>query len=892
MMLAVFACLANDADDQQFKVGFSQPIMADDWRQTMYSEMQRQLIFHDNIELLFRNAEAQTSTQIAQILELVELGIDLLIVSPNEAAPLQPIIESVYDQGIPVVILDRRINSNKYTAYVGADNRLIGEEAGKYIARLLGGKGDVLEVYESLTITAFSDRHKGFRKVLEQYPMISTDSVRAMSWGADDYRTSISNNTYDVVFAATDVAARFAYDIAAEVGADMHTAFIGIDALPTPGGGLELVEKGVLTASILYPTGGDVAIEVAARILNGQPFEKENTLQTMVIDSTNVKIIQMQAQKLLDQQKDILNLAGKLDVIEGVFQTQRTLTYLFALTMLVSIIMTAFVLKALVEKRRTNQELQLKNEQVLAYSQQAEEATQARFRFFTNISHEFRTPLTLIKAPVDELLERKEVAPFRKDLSLIRKNTLRLLRLVDQVMDFRKIDNAKMKLQVSYQLVVPFLEDILDAFEKLANDNGVTVKLVADQEDLMLWFDQNMMDKVFFNLLSNAFKFTSRGGSVLVRVKSSSLEDEVVISVEDTGSGMAPEHVSHVFDRFYQGDANRSLGTGIGLSLSREIVELHQGKITVQSVLGRGTRFDIHLKKGDDHLADMERLAVGSAVVHREESLVYEQPDTDANDAQTQVHDRTILVVEDNDELRDFLVQKLASSYNMLEAARVRDGVRSAQEHVPDLIICDLMLQHELGYEIIQTLKEDLRTSHIPIIILSAKNTTTDKIKGLRLGADDYITKPFDFTLLKERIQTLLTNHQKLREHYVHELPVEASNPSKSGSRVDKKFVHEFTALVEQNISNPSFGVNELGQELGLSRVQLYRKVKALLGYSVNDYINSVKLKTARHLIAEGKLTFSEIAHRVGFSSSSYFSTAFKNQFGMTPSEYKAQIEK
>ncbi|MEQ9306989.1 MAG: substrate-binding domain-containing protein, partial [Marinoscillum sp.] len=256
-------------------MGFSQPLMADEWRKAMYNEMQRQLIFHDEIQLIFRNADTQTSLQITQILDMVEEGIDLLIVSPNEAAPLQPIIESVYDRGIPVVILDRRINSNKYTAYIGADNKLIGREAGKYFVRLLNGKGRILEVYENLNITAFSDRHSGFRSVVDQFPEMLVDSVRAISKGEGKYREMIREHTYDAVFAATDVAARFAYDVAREEGVDEHGRFyVGIDALPGEGNGLDLVEKGMLTATIIYPTGGDIAIDVAAKILKGEPYDR------------------------------------------------------------------------------------------------------------------------------------------------------------------------------------------------------------------------------------------------------------------------------------------------------------------------------------------------------------------------------------------------------------------------------------------------------------------------------------------------------------------------------------------------------------------------------------------------------------------------------------------
>ncbi len=871
-----------------YKIGFSQPLMADEWRKTMYNEMQRQLIFHEDIELIFRDADTKTSTQITQILEMVELGIDLLIVSPNEAAPLTPIIESIYDQGIPVIILDRRIPSNKYTAYIGADNQLIGSEGGKYLVRLLQGKGRVLEIYESLRITAFADRHQGFRSVIEQYPSLEVDSVKAIAKGEEKYRQMIGSNEYQAVFAPTDVAAKFAVDVAKEEGVSTENSFfIGIDALPGEGNGLDLVERGILTATILYPTGGDVAIDVASKILNGEKYDKENTLQTLVIDSTNVAIIQTQARKILKQQSDILSLADKLGVIQRVFKTQRTLTYLFAATMILSIIMTAFVLKSLTEKRRINKELQLKNDQITEYASKAEEATQAKFRFFTNISHEFRTPLTLIKAPIEEMLNSKDTGAFKRDLNLVKRNTMRLLRLVNQIMDFRKIDSASMSLRIGEHELIPFLEEILYSFEKLAKNKGVAIKLIYDEDDSKLWFDASMMDKVFFNLLSNAFKFTREGGEIYVRVEKDNFNDQVKISVEDSGTGMNEEQVVHIFDRFYQGDQHRSLGTGIGLSLSKEIVELHQGIIKVESVLGRGTRFDILLKKGNQHF-NASSIVSERAIYERTTDSFFDDLESHDENEKPTPDGSNVLIIEDNEELRAFLQRKINLNHQVRGASNVSEGLEIAKDEVPDLIICDLMLNNESGFEIISALKEDLRTSHIPIIILTAKSDQKEKLKGIKMGADDYITKPFDMALLLERINTLLANRQKLREHYLHELPIEQK--TNSGSKIDKRFVSEFTALVEQNLSNPDFGVNELGKEMGLSRMQLYRKVKALLGYSVNDYITSVRLKKAKHLILQDEYTISEIAHAVGYSTPSYFSTAFKNQFGISPSEFKSQL--
>lgn len=854
----------------------------------MHEEMQRQLLFHDDIELILKDARDVAETQVQQIKQLLEEDIDLLIVSPVESEPLRPIVESVYKQGIPVILLDRRINSDQYTAYVGADNENIGNEVARYIRGLIGEEGKVLELYESQSVTAFAERHHGFQKQIGEYSGIEVDTCIAWFRGADIYKELIQKNNYDVVFAPTDVTAYYAYVVADSLRLADNMSFIGIDGLPGPDAGLEYVDQGILKASFLYPTGGDVAIDLAAAILNNQPYQKENILQSMVIDKNNVKLMQLQSNKLIDQQKNIQELGKKLNVITNVFRTQRILTYLFAVVMFTAIIMGAYAFKALIDKRKTNKELEIINEKVVTYANQAEEANQQKLTFFTNISHEFRTPLTLMISPLDELLERKDLAHVRKEHTLVKSNALRLLRLVNQIMDFRKVDVGKMQIRVTQSDLVSFVGEVVEAFQKAADKKGIKLSFIHEQDLIPVWYDRNMLDKVLFNLLSNALKFTSRGGRINVKMEHNHLDGHVLIIVDDSGTGMSTTDLENIFSRFYQGEQNRSLGTGIGLALSKEIVQLHQGEISVHSVEGKGTRFELKLKTGRDHFIDSQIAASLEEHVIDDTTLfgfnMDAVPDQDEIPV-SELKEQTMLIIEDNLELRDYLVQRFSKSYNILQAESVRSGIAKAHDEIPDIIICDLMLKKESGYDIIRTLKSDIRSSHIPIIVLTAKADMNERIMGIKLGADDYITKPFNFNLLAERVNTLLINHQKLREHYVSELPTEVNNTSPS--KIDKKFINQFTALVEENISNSAFGVNDICEHLGLSRIQLYRKVKAVLGYSVNDYINNVRLKKAKHLLSTSDNSISEIAHLVGYSSAPYFSTAFKNQFGVTPSEFK-----
>jgi signal transduction histidine kinase/DNA-binding response OmpR family regulator len=859
----------------------------------MFNEMQRQLLFHDDIELVFKHADHKADLQVRQIEELVDEDIDLLIVSPSESTPLKPAIEAVYAKGIPVILLDRKVESDQYTAYIGADNQAIGQEVARYTYGLLNGSGRVLELYESPRVNPFVERHNGFELQIRNYPAIHADTCRAiLHHGTLRYIELIRKNHYDVIFSHTDVGAYLAQQIADSLGLADGVSFIGIDALPGPNEGLDYVDRGILKASFLYPTGGDVAIDVAASILHNEPFQKETRLQSMVIDPNNVKLMQVQVNKLAEQHNDILRLGEKLTVIRNIYQTERALNYLFATATIIAVVLGAYAFKSLVDKRRTNRELKNINEKVMAYSNQAEEANQQKLTFFTNISHEFRTPLTLILSPLEELLEKKELSHFRKEHNLIKTNALRLLRLVNQIMDFRKIDVGKMQIRVTESDLVTFVEEVVDAFQRPAQKKGIQLVFTHEKNLIPLWYDRSMLDKVLFNLLSNALKFTPRGGKINVKMEHNHLEEHVLVVVEDSGTGMSKQDLENVFSRFYQGEQNRSLGTGIGLALSKEIIQLHQGDISVQSVEGRGTRFEIKLKTGKAHFDESQLGTRMEGHVFEDSSIMEfdiaeEIPESDES-SDVNLKEHTLLIIEDNRELRKYLVQRLKQRYNIVEAETVKDGIDKAYEEVPDLIICDLMLRKESGYDVIRTIKSDVRSSHIPIIVLTAKSDMDERIEGIKLGADDYITKPFNYTLLAERINTLLITHQKLREHYLTEVPSE-SQPV-SSSKLNKKFVNQFVALVEENISNSAFGVNDICMQLGLSRIQLYRKVKAMLGYSVNDYINTVRLKKAKHLLTSSEHTISEIAHLVGYSSPAYFSTAFKNQFGVTPSEFKQTV--
>jgi DNA-binding response OmpR family regulator/two-component sensor histidine kinase len=458
-------------------------------------------------------------------------------------------------------------------------------------------------------------------------------------------------------------------------------------------------------------------------------------------------------------------------------------------------------------------------------------------------------------------------------------------------MDFRKIEESKMKLNASENNITAFLTDITNAFRDIARKKSISFNVNSKAKDLNLWFDVNMLDKVLFNLLSNAFKFTEENGTINVTIDKSPDGSLALIKVEDTGVGMSPEDVEHAFDVFYQGHSSTFKGTGLGLALSKELVQLHHGTISIKSEKGKGTLFEISLPTGKSHLEPDEILTEKT----KQESTLYEdtkiyttdmEPTSLRNESSEVIKgEYSILLIEDNDDLRTFLKTRLGNSYEIHEAENSEKGLAKAFEIVPDLIISDIILPGQNGLFITETLKQDIRTSHIPIILLTAKSSMEEQIEGIRSQADAFITKPFNLEYLEETIKNLLKNRAVLREHYTSELPTEA-RPN-SSSKIDKKFITEFTAIVENNLSNEEFSVDEICKKIGISRVQLYRKVKALIGYNVNDYILTVRLKKAKFLLSTGDLTISEVASKVGFSSQGYFSTVFKSKFGVTPTEFK-----
>ena len=869
----------------------------------MLKEMQRELSFHPEINFIFKDANGVTNKQIEQIQELIDQKVDLLIVSPNEAAPITPIVEKAFTKGIKVIIVDRKTISQNYTAYVGASNYEVGVNAATFANAFLKGNGNVLEVSDIPGSSADIDRHKGFTDFLKEHTAIKYIAKVYEEGDENPSGEKLSqflkaDSNVQLIFAQNDRLAFSASKVCKNMGLNKKIKIIGVDGLPGENGGIDLVEKRILEATILYPTGGKEAILTAVTIAQNNSYIKENRLVTTIIDSSNVRIMKLQNEKVMAQQEDIDMRQKRIEEQIAITKNQTNIILAISVTLALALIFGGVMFYYLQENKKINKKLELQKEEISTQRNQlielmskVKEATDAKFNFFTNISHELRTPLTLIMGPLEAALSSSKLHfTIKNNLDFIQRNALRLLRLINQLMDFRKVEENKMKLHASENNISRFVTEIANAFNDIARKKSISYNIVTRVNDLNIWFDVTMLDKVLFNLLANAFKFTSQNGTINVTIDKTTNGNMALIKVEDTGIGMSAEDAAHAFELFYQGHCSTFKGNGLGLSLSKELLNLHHGDITVKSEKGKGTAFEISLPVGKAHLQPEEILSVEPALINIYEDIKIYTTDMEPVVLQKETVDfsqkeNSILVIEDNDDLRAFLKTRLGDRYEIHEAENGGKGLSLAFDIVPDLIITDIILPVQCGLQITEILKHDIRTSHIPIILLTAKASIQEQIEGIKLQADAFIVKPFNLEYLEVTIKCLLKNRAVLREHYTSELPTETR--SNSSNKIDRKFINEFTAIVENNISNEDFSVDDIGKQIGISRVQLYRKVKALIGYNVNDYILTVRLQKAKYLLINEDLTISEVSYKVGFASPAYFSTVFKSKCTMTPSEYK-----
>ena len=879
----------------RYRIGVSQ-CSDDEWRHKMNNEIVREALFYDGVEVEIRTAKDNNRNQIADIKYFIDKKVDLLIVAPNEAAAITPVVEKAYRQGIPVVVIDRKILSDKYTAFVGADNYEIGKDVGQYILNRLHGKGKVLEITGLEGSTPAMERHKGLTDVLKEEPGIEITASVDGAWlqsVAGEKMDSVfqTNKNIDLVFAQNDRMAIGAYLSARQQQLEKEMLFVGIDALPGKEYGVEQIINGVLDATFIYPTGGDKVVQVAMDILEKRPYERDTKLSTALVDKTNARVMQLQTDHITEQDGKIERLNNQVNEYLSRYSAQTMFLYACLIILLLFAALLAIIVRAYWTKNRMNMELsrqkkklEEQRDQLISLSKQLEEATHAKLVFFTNVSHDFRTPLTLVADPVEQLLEDKALTPRQQSLlKVVHKNVHILLRLVNQILDFRKYENDKLELVRANMNLRVQLQEWSHSFQTLALKKHIhfVLEVNDDRADYLMAVDAEKMERVYFNLLSNAFKFTPENGTITVTLSTLTKEEGgryARLVVADTGSGISVQHIRHIFDRFYQIDVNHA-GSGIGLALAKAFVELHGGEITADSVEGKGTVFtvDIPMTVVEEPSADLvqEPRITQQTVVEELEDMETEEQIPDENK-------ECILIIDDNADVRDYVKSLLKEEYTVIEASDGRAGLKKAMKYVPDAIICDVMMPVMDGLECCRKLKTELQTSHIPVMLLTACSLDEQRIQGFECGADSYISKPFNSKLLLVRLRNLMDNHKRLKQFFGDKTTLS----KESVSDVDKGFVDRFRELIEENLADSELSVEDLGGKMGLSRVQLYRKIKALTNYSPNELVSIARLKKAASLLASSEKTISEITYEVGFTSPSYFTKCYKEYFGESPTDF------
>ncbi|MDR2775625.1 MAG: substrate-binding domain-containing protein [Tannerella sp.] len=913
LFLLAFASCRQEKS--QYTIGVSQ-CSDDEWRSKMNMEMRNEALFHKGVRLDIKTVNDDTKKQIADIQGFIDRRVDLIVISPNQAEPVTPIVEKVYSAGIPVVLVDRKIASDKYTAFIGADNVQIGQEVGHYVAKLLNGKGNVVEIRGLNGSSSDAERHRGFTDIIKNYPEIKTVASTDGAWlknVAEREMSKILSETTDsinLVFSHNDRMATGAYNAAKRIG--YATQFIGIDALPGAGNGIESVLDGRLKASFIYPTSGDKIIQLAVDILQGKPYRKQNTLYTNLVDETNVRVLKLQTDAIIEQENKISALDRQIDSHITRHATQQYLLLVIAFVCLTFITLSILLYKAYNSKLRLSAELErnnhlissnraeleLQRDQLIALSQELEKATQAKLVFFTNISHEFRTPLTLIAGPVASLLADKSLLPNQQRLlTMVQKNVGILLRLIDQIIDFRKYENGKLILDMSendlYQQMTEwngmFCE--LGVNKRLRFDFSVkTMDSVPVEDAFHLYYDPEKIERIYFNLLSNAFKFTPERGFISVTLEKTN-RSTVVIRISNSGKGISKSNIQNIFDRFYQVDSHVS-GSGIGLALTKALVELHGGEISADSNETTGiTTFTIVLpffQNGMDTPVGINNKSNELSIPQSSDTVYLKTNNTEPDTvSETGDNRETVLVIDDNPDIRTFIKTILQNNYAIMEAEDGAGGFRKAVHYIPDIIVSDIMMPPPDGLELCRRLKNEISTSHIPVILLTAYSLDEYRISGYKNGADAYIAKPFNSDMLEVRIRNLIENRRHLKDIYRQNI---LSGEKNIPEDLDKIFMDKFRGIVENRFQESDLNVEDLSLDAGLSYTQLYRKIKALTGYTPNELLKIIRLQKAHQLLSPSGFNVSEIAYKTGFTSPSYFAKCFKDFYGESPSDYVKRI--
>lgn len=901
LLLGIIFILWGCTESKTYRIGVSQ-CSQDDWRAKMNDEINREIMFHEDAVAEIRSADDSSAKQIADIRYFVDNGFDIIIVSPNEAEALTPIIKEVYEKGIPVVIFDRNINGDTYTARIGVDDRGLGRSAAHYALHLSGKGAKAIEIYGLKGSTPAEGRHEGFVSEFEKNGGTLLTSV-ASNWNKEDAEAAVDSlleiySDVDLIYAHNDRMAIGASEVARRHGR-RDIRIIGIDAAPNIG--IKAVADSVIDATFLYPTEGHRLIQTALAILKNEPYKKETILPvSSAVDLTNADILLLQNEALKEETGKMKLLKAQIDDYWAQHSSQTSLFYA-SIAIIVLLFGVGFLLlRAYWQRSRHQKELMARNRLLeeeknkqTQLNEQLRIATQSKLVFFTNVSHDLRTPLTLIAEPVAQLAEAGNLTPQQSTLIRIANKNIKILqRLINQILDFRKYENGKLGLTLTETDFSRVVGDWMESFYSVARKRDIKLTLVgpAQETPVVMAIDVEKIERVFFNLLSNAFKYTPDNGSITVSYESDG--DNLTFRVADTGEGISARDLGNIFDRFYQVDRINPKGSGIGLSLAKAFVELHGGSISVESTLNVGTEFTVKLPVR--HVS--EAVAEADRTIAREDAGA--ELDNIESDFTFDDKKPLVLIIDDNRDIQKLVGELLAPDYNIIAAPNGREGVRLAARYVPDLIICDVMMPVMDGLECCRRIKEEVSTSHIPVLMLTACSLDEQRVEGYESGADGYLSKPFNSSVLKSRCASLIANRKRIKDLWQSgPFPVTSDRRPKAieslgTTDIDSDFYRRFLDILMKEIGNQDLNVDMIASKMGLERSQFYRKIKSLTNYAPVELIRRLRLQRGRELLLTTDRTVAEIAYETGFSTPAYFTKCYRDAYGETPSQARNYLAK
>ncbi len=879
-------------EEKHYRIGISQ-CSEDDWRRRMNDEIYREIMFHPEAEVEIRSANDNNEKQIADIRYFADNGFDIIIAAPNEADAITPVIKEVYEAGIQIVICDRDINGHSYTSYQGVDNYGIGKAAAQYAYNLIGKNGKVLEIYGLAGSSPAIQRNQGFRDEAARCGLTVVDSAHG-NWNYED-AAEVADSLLslhpdiDLIYAHNDRMAIGASEVAQKKG--LSVKVIGIDAAPEIG--IKAVADGTIDATFLYPAEGYRLIRTALAILENKPYERETILPVLsAVDKSNADILLLQNESLAEETAKIKLLKSQVDDYWDQHSAQTSLFY-SAIAIVVLLFGFLFMVLRAFWLHKRHQNALVEQNKLLAQQRDTEKklneqlnaATQSKLMFFTNVSHDLRTPLTLIAEPVEQLEAADYLTPQHHALIKIASKNVKILRrLINQILDFRKYESGKLTVNLAEVNIAELMHDWTESFAAIARkrDIKLTVDILIDPA-VTLAVDVEKIERVFFNLMSNAFKYTADNGKI--HLVCTAVDSKLIFSVEDTGQGIAVEDISNIFDRFYQVDKIHPNGSGLGLSLAKSFVELHGGSISVESTLGKGSKFTVWIPIR--HISD-------TAETNLTRSITSSDVMTELCDIELEFNDGDdekplLLIIDDNSDIRKMIRELLSADYRIIEAANGKDGIRLASKFVPDLIICDVMMPVMDGLECCKRIKNEVTTSHIPVLMLTACSLDEQRIQGYESGADGYLSKPFNSKMLSMRCENLIENRKRIKNLWetTHEIKAPAQDPRPD---LDNEFYGRFVELVNKEMGDADLNIDTLAARMNLGRSQFYRKIKALTNYSPVELLRKMRLTRARDLLTNTDKSISEIAYEVGFSAPAYFTRVFREMFNESPSELRTRL--